>query len=339
MVTQEQVREALRNVLDPEIGKPIEDLGMLKDIQVSPDGDVRVEVLLTVAGCPLKDRINADVTQALASPTSRAGLLEIAGRSDPLMRDALETVLGRGNFSKPLPDGSPAGPPAGSAPPPIETDPAIVTGLIERTEASIAALQRDIQTLSGPALLDYILADIAELKRILFDPLSSQAIMAGAAGYVLKQIEATSLVSGVRLVASGHTLFDPEAAAKVVHNVEERRRMHEVVAELTPQQRRILVLLAEGISNREIADRLVLAEKTVKNHITGLLAKLGVSHRTQAALMASQLLEDGVVPRPAPPGDNARQPQGAPKATGSNGGPLPPHPRGQAPTQAPGRSR
>ncbi|MGH2724129.1 MAG: Mrp/NBP35 family ATP-binding protein [Actinomycetota bacterium] len=77
MVTQEQVRQALRSVLDPEIHKPIEDIGMLKDIQVSPDGDVRVEVLLTVAGCPLKDRINADVTNAV-QPLEGVRSVEVA---------------------------------------------------------------------------------------------------------------------------------------------------------------------------------------------------------------------------------------------------------------------
>jgi ATP-binding protein involved in chromosome partitioning len=77
LVTQEQVRQALRNVLDPEIHKPIEDIGMLKDIHVSPDGDVRVEVLLTVAGCPLKDRINADVTNAV-QPLEGVRSVEVA---------------------------------------------------------------------------------------------------------------------------------------------------------------------------------------------------------------------------------------------------------------------
>lgn len=212
--------------------------------------------------------------------------------------------------------------------------------LIATLRPDVLILDAHLPDASGVALCREALAMKSDIRCMILatdadDEVMSQAIMAGAAGYVLKQIEATSLVSGVRLVASGHTLFDPEAAAKVVHNVEERRRMHEVVADLTPQQRRILVLLAEGISNRQIADRLVLAEKTVKNHITGLLAKLGVSHRTQAALMASQLLEDGVVPRPAPPADDVRQAKGA----APNGGPIPPHPRGQSPSHTPGRSR
>ena len=122
-------------------------------------------------------RLFVDVTQALASPASRAGLLEVLGKSDPLIRDALQTILERGDFIPSLPDEGPGEPPAGGAPAPIETDPAIVTELIERSQASIAALKRDIQTKSGSALLDFILADIQELKRILFDPQSLQVIM------------------------------------------------------------------------------------------------------------------------------------------------------------------
>src|SRR5207253_1306600 len=104
-------------------------------------------------------------------------LLEVLGKSDPLIRDALQTVLDRGDFIRSLPDEGPGGPPAGGAPAPIETDPAIVAGLIGRSQASIAALKRDIRTKSGSALLDFILADIQELKRILVDPQSMQVFM------------------------------------------------------------------------------------------------------------------------------------------------------------------
>ncbi|MEO6857853.1 MAG: rifamycin-inactivating phosphotransferase [Solirubrobacteraceae bacterium] len=127
-------------------------------------------------------RLFVDVTQRLASPASRAGLLELLGKSDPLIRDALQTILERGDFTSSLPDEGPGGAPAtdasaAGAPAPIETDPAIVTELIERNQASIAALKRDIATKSGSALFDFILADIQELKRILFDPRSHQVFM------------------------------------------------------------------------------------------------------------------------------------------------------------------
>lgn len=124
-------------------------------------------------------RLFVDVARRLASPTSRAALLEVMGKGDPLVRDALETVLDRDDFVPSLPDPSPGGPPAGAAPAPIETDPAVVTELIERSEASIAALERDLRTKSGPELFDFLLEAFEEHKRVLGDPLSMQAIMAG----------------------------------------------------------------------------------------------------------------------------------------------------------------
>jgi pyruvate,water dikinase len=123
-------------------------------------------------------RLFVDVTRALSSPASRAGLLEVVGKSDPLISDALQTILEHNDFIRPLADEGPGGAPAGGAPAPIETDPAIVTELIERSQASITTLKREIRTKSGSALLDFILADIQELRRILFDPRSHQVIMA-----------------------------------------------------------------------------------------------------------------------------------------------------------------
>jgi rifampicin phosphotransferase len=124
-------------------------------------------------------RLFVDVAARLSSPASRAGLLELLGRSDPLIRDALETVLDRADLIPSLPDDGPAGPPDGGPSPPIDTDPAIVTELISRSRASLARLRRDIGSKSGPALLDFILEDIQELKRLLFEPQNHQAIMAG----------------------------------------------------------------------------------------------------------------------------------------------------------------
>jgi len=154
------------------------------------------------------------------------------------------------------------------------------------------------------------------------DELMAAAIMAGAAGYVLKQIESSSLVAGVRLVAKGHTLIDPEAAARVVREVQLRKQTYGVMAGLTPQQTRILHLIAEGLSNREIASRLFVAEKTVKNHVTGLLAKLGVSHRTQAALLAARLPRDYETPEVASPPAAPQSPP-VPRQRGSSQTPRP----------------
>ena len=137
-------------------------------------------------------RLFVDVTQALSSPTSRASLLEALGRSDPLIGDALHTILDRGDFIPALPDDGLGGPPAASAPAPIETEPAIVAELVERSQASIAALKRDIRTKSGPALLDFILSDIQELRRILFDPRSHQVFMTAmrATWWLNEQVQA-----------------------------------------------------------------------------------------------------------------------------------------------------
>ncbi|KPC61514.1 rifamycin-inactivating phosphotransferase [Streptomyces chattanoogensis] len=123
-------------------------------------------------------RLFVDATRALASPAGRAGFLDLVGRGDPLVRDALETVLDRDGFVPSLPDAGPGRRSAG-APAPIETDPAVVTKLIERSQASIAALERDIRAKTGPALFDFLLEAFEEHKRVLSDPLSMQAIMAG----------------------------------------------------------------------------------------------------------------------------------------------------------------
>jgi two-component system, NarL family, response regulator DevR len=98
------------------------------------------------------------------------------------------------------------------------------------------------------------------------------------------------LLSAVRTIASGHSLIDPLLARRMISWMEQTSDAPKELAGLTEQQLRILSLLAEGLTNREIGTRLYLAEKTVKNHVTRILAKLGVQRRTQAALLASRLL-------------------------------------------------
>ena len=124
-------------------------------------------------------RLFVDVTGILASPASRDTLLDTLGKSDPLIRDALQTILDRPNFIRPLPDTGPAWTPPGGGSASIETDPAIVTELIERSQASVAAAKRAIQSKSGSDLIAFILADLEERTRVLFDPRSLQVIMAG----------------------------------------------------------------------------------------------------------------------------------------------------------------
>jgi rifampicin phosphotransferase len=129
---------------------------------------------MSVAG----GRLFVDVTQALGSPASREGLLKSLGTSDPLIGDALRTVLERRDFIPDLPGEGTGEMPPGSVPATIETDPAIVDELIQRGEASIATLKRDIREKSGPALLDFIVADIQELKRVMFNSQTLQVIVA-----------------------------------------------------------------------------------------------------------------------------------------------------------------
>ncbi|MER7591284.1 rifamycin-inactivating phosphotransferase [Micromonospora sp. NPDC127501] len=125
-------------------------------------------------------RLFVDATRLLASPTGRGSFLEMVGKSDPLMKDALQTLLDRPDFIPALTgDAGPARLTTGGASTSIETDPAIVTELIERSEASIAALRRDIATVTGTALFDFLLDAFQEHKRVLGDPLNIQAIMAG----------------------------------------------------------------------------------------------------------------------------------------------------------------
>ncbi|MFK0156140.1 response regulator [Streptomyces sp. NPDC090493] len=119
------------------------------------------------------------------------------------------------------------------------------------------------------------------------------AIMAGASGYVLKQIKGSDLVSAVRTVASGQSMLDPATTARLMRSLRaepaETPSVPAELASLSPRERDILALIGEGLTNREIGKKLYLSEKTVKNHISRLLAKLGVQRRVQAAVIASHL--------------------------------------------------
>ena len=116
------------------------------------------------------------------------------------------------------------------------------------------------------------------------------AIMAGASGYVLKQIRSLDLVTAVRHVAAGRSLIDPVLTAKVLERVRNGPATAPELAELTEQELKLLALIAEGLTNRQIGERMFLAEKTVKNYVSSILAKLGLERRTQAAVLASRLL-------------------------------------------------
>jgi DNA-binding NarL/FixJ family response regulator len=116
------------------------------------------------------------------------------------------------------------------------------------------------------------------------------AILAGASGYVLKQVRGTDLIDGIRRVGRGESLLDPAVTTRVLERLRQGPADDELGA-LTGQEKRILDLIAEGLTNRQIGERLFLAEKTVKNYVSNVLAKLGMSRRTEAAVYAARLAE------------------------------------------------
>jgi two-component system response regulator DevR len=116
------------------------------------------------------------------------------------------------------------------------------------------------------------------------------AIMAGASGYVLKQIRGTDLLDAVRRVAAGQSLLDPAITARVLDRIRNGAAQPDELKSLTDQERRILEYVAQGLTNHEIAQKMFLADKTVKNYVSSMLAKLGLERRTQAAVLATKLL-------------------------------------------------
>lgn len=117
------------------------------------------------------------------------------------------------------------------------------------------------------------------------------AIMAGAAGYVLKEIKGSDLVTAIRQVAGGNSLIDPSLTTRVLERVRHPQVLAPELAELTEQELKLLGFIAEGMTNRQIGEQMFLAEKTVKNYVSSILSKLGLERRTQAAVLASKLLQ------------------------------------------------
>jgi two-component system response regulator DevR len=117
------------------------------------------------------------------------------------------------------------------------------------------------------------------------------AIMAGASGFILKQVKSEEIVQAVRFVAKGQSLLDPAVTGRVLERLRKGPEEDERLAKLSPQERNILELIADGLTNRQIAEEVHLAEKTVKNYVSNLLTKLGMERRTQAAVYAARLGE------------------------------------------------
>ena len=176
------------------------------------------------------------------------------------------------------------------------------SGSVKEAIARIPALRPDVAVLDG-RLPDGSGIDVCRevrsidpnIKALILtsyddDEALFAAILAGAAGYVLKQIAGNDLIEGVRRVAAGQSLLDPALTARVLERVRKGPEVNEELAALTEQERKILALIAEGLTNRQIGERLFLAEKTVKNYVSSILAKLGLERRTQAAVLAAKLL-------------------------------------------------
>ncbi|MGC5015740.1 response regulator [Streptosporangium sp. DT93] len=119
-----------------------------------------------------------------------------------------------------------------------------------------------------------------------------EAVMAGASGYVLKQIHGSDLIGAVRTVAAGQSLLDPQTTASMLSRLRDQSARQDPLAALSDQERQILELIGEGLTNRQIGERMFLAEKTVKNYVSNLLAKLNMQRRTQVAAMAARLRAD-----------------------------------------------
>ncbi len=136
---------------------------------------------------------------------------------------------------------------------------------------------------ANPAIICLMLTSYAD------DEALYASVMAGAAGYVLKQIRAHDLIEDVKRVARGESLMDPRAVAQVVERIAHPPRQNTELDALSPQERRLLDHIAEGLTNRQIADVMFLSEKTVKNYVTGLLTKLSMSNRTEAAVYATKI--------------------------------------------------
>jgi two-component system response regulator DevR len=141
---------------------------------------------------------------------------------------------------------------------------------------------RDIRSLM-PGLICLMLTSYAD------DEALYASVMAGAAGYVLKQVKARDLIDDVKKVAHGASLMDPRAVARVVERISNPPKGNPELKSLSPQETRLLDLIAEGMTNRQVSEAMFLSEKTVKNYVTGLLSKLKMNSRTEAAIYATKL--------------------------------------------------
>ena len=169
---------------------------------------------------------------------------------------------------------------------------------VPTSNADVAVLDIRLPDGNGIELCRELRSRLPELKCLMLtsfadDEALLDAIMAGASGFVLKQILGGDLVQAVRTVASGQSLLDARTTSALLNRIRKERETGDPVRSLTDQERTVLDLIGEGLTNRQIAERMFLAEKTVKNYVSHLLAKLGMQRRTQAAVLASKLRKPG----------------------------------------------
>ncbi|GAA4576564.1 response regulator transcription factor [Planotetraspora kaengkrachanensis] len=174
----------------------------------------------------------------------------------------------------------------------------------ESAMARIPALKPDVVVLdvrlpdgSGVDVCREVRSKVPDLACLILtsfadDDALFNAVMAGASGYVLKQIHGSDLVGAVRTVAAGQSLLDPHTTATMLRRLRDQATKKDPLAALSDQERHILELIGEGLTNRQIGERLFLAEKTVKNYVSNLLSKLSMQRRTQAAALAARLKAD-----------------------------------------------
>jgi DNA-binding NarL/FixJ family response regulator len=186
-------------------------------------------------------------------------------------------------------------------------------GSVSQALARVLAARPDVAVLDvrlpdgdGVAVCREIRSRMPEVACLILTSFSDEealfdAVMAGAAGYVLKQINGSDLIGAIRTVASGQSLLDPRSTAQMLQRLRERETRKDPLSALSDQERQILELIGEGLTNRQIGERMYLAEKTVKNYVSNLFAKLDMRRRTQAAAFVTQL--KAAQPKLDAPGD------------------------------------
>ena len=190
----------------------------------------------------------------------------------------------------------------------LEAEPGITVvgeaGTASSALARIPALKPDVAVLDvrlpdgdGVSVCREIRSRMPEVACLMLtsfgdDEALFDAIMAGAAGFVLKQVLGTDLIKAVRTVGEGGSLLDPRTTAALLQRIRREREKGDPLASLTEQERAVFELIGEGLTNRQIGERLFLAEKTVKNYVSSVLSKLGLERRTQAAVLAADLRRD-----------------------------------------------